>query len=39
MQLDKLAGESQPESGPLDFLVRRPHLPELLKDRLLILRC
>src|SRR5215475_1393298 len=38
MQLDELAGERQPEPGALHLLVRRPHLPELLEDRLLILR-
>ena len=37
MQLDELSGEGQPESRPLDFLVGRAHLPELLEDRLLIL--
>src|SRR5262249_30615542 len=37
MQLDELAGEGQPEAGPLDLLVRCPDLPELLEDRLLIL--
>src|SRR5215471_18588384 len=39
MQLDELSGERQPEPGPLDLLVRRAHLPELLEDRLLILWC
>src|SRR5262249_64045 len=38
MQLNELPGQGQPESGPLNLLVRRPHLPELLEDRLLILR-
>src|SRR5215831_17223741 len=37
MQLDELPGERQPESRPLDLLVRRAHLPELLEDRLLVL--
>src|SRR4030088_2226384 len=37
MELDELPGERQPESRALDLLVRRPHLPELLEDRLLIL--
>ena len=37
MQLDKLAGEGQPEPGAFDLLVRRPQLAELLEDRLLIL--
>src|SRR5262245_3932261 len=38
MQLDELSGQGQPEPGPLDLLVRRAYLPELLEDRLLILR-
>ena len=38
MQLDELPGQGESEPGPLDLLVRRPHLPELLEDRLLILR-
>src|SRR5262249_39796828 len=38
VQFDELPGERQPKSSPLDLLVRRPHLPELLEDRLLILR-
>src|SRR5262249_28975721 len=37
MQLDELAGESQPEPGTPDLLVWRPDLPELLEDRLLVL--
>src|SRR5262249_27813443 len=39
MQLNELPGQGQPEPGPLDLLVRRPDLPELLEDRLLVLRC
>src|SRR5262249_13715273 len=38
MQLDELAGEGQPQAGTLHLLVRCSHLPELLEDRLLILR-
>src|SRR5262249_608602 len=38
MQLDALAGESQPQASTLHLLVRRPHLPKLLEDRLLVLR-
>jgi hypothetical protein len=37
MEFDELPGERQPEAGALDLLVCRPHLPELLEDRLLIL--
>src|SRR5262249_34643115 len=37
MQLNELPGQCQSEPGPLDLLVRRPHLPELLEDRVLIL--
>src|SRR5262245_18791588 len=39
MQLNELPGQGQSEPGPLDLLVRRPHLPELLEDRLLVLGC
>src|SRR5262245_66563595 len=38
MQLYELPGQIQPEPCALDLLVRRPDLPELLEDRLLILR-
>src|SRR5215475_11099162 len=38
VQLNELPGQSEPEPSSLDLLVRRPHLPELLEDRLLILR-
>src|SRR5262250_1302213 len=38
MQLNELPGQGQPEPGSLDLLVCRSHLPELLEDRLLILR-
>src|SRR5215475_4539030 len=37
VQFDELARQRQPEAGPLDLLRRRPHLPELLEHRLLIL--
>src|SRR5260370_16954156 len=37
VELDEFPGERQPESRALDLLVCRPHLPELLEDRLLIL--
>src|SRR4030095_9120805 len=37
VELDELAGESQPEPGALRLLVRRPDLAELLEDLLLIL--
>src|SRR4030095_12845202 len=39
VQLDELPAEGQAEPGALDLLLRRPHLPELLEHRLLILRC
>jgi hypothetical protein len=35
-EYDELSGERQPEAGVLDLLVRRPHLPEVLENRLLI---
>src|SRR5439155_11201824 len=38
MEFDELPGEREPKSGALDLLVCRPNLPELLEDRLLILR-
>ena len=38
MQLDELTGEGQPEASALDLLVRPSYLPELLEDRLLVLR-
>src|SRR5215467_8465000 len=38
VQLDELPGEGQPEPGAFYLLVRRPYLPELLEDRLLVLR-
>jgi len=34
VQLDELPRERQTESSPLDLLIRRAHLPELLEDRL-----
>ena len=37
MQLDELPRQGQPEPGALHLLRRRPHLPELLEDRLLVL--
>jgi hypothetical protein len=37
VELDELSRQRQSKSGALDLLVGRPHLPELLKDRLLIL--
>src|SRR5215471_9364113 len=37
VQLDELPTQSQSESSALHLLVCRPHLPELLEDRLLIL--
>src|SRR4030095_7036432 len=37
VQLDKLPTQRQPEPSALHLLVRRPDLPELLEDRLLIL--
>src|SRR5713101_6032780 len=37
VELDELPGERQPESSAFDLLVCRPHLSELLEDRLLIL--
>src|SRR5712691_645771 len=37
VELDELAREREPEPRALDLLVRRPHLPELLEHRLLIL--
>src|SRR5262245_37095301 len=36
MQLNELPGQGQPKAGPLDLLVRRADLPELLEDRLLV---
>src|SRR5882724_3222079 len=38
MEFDELPAERQPQAGPLHLLLRRPHLPELLEDRLLVLR-
>jgi hypothetical protein len=38
VQLDELATEGQPQPGALHLLVRRPHLPELLEHRFLVLR-
>jgi hypothetical protein len=38
VQLDELPAQGQPQSGALDFLCRRSHLPELLEHRLLIFR-
>src|SRR5215475_14432591 len=37
MQLNELAGQGQSKAGALHLHVRRPHLAELLEDRLLIL--
>src|SRR5262249_43620169 len=37
VQLDELPTQSQPQPRALHLLVRRPHLPELLEHRLLIL--
>src|SRR5262249_54149751 len=37
MQLDELPRERQAQASALHLLVRRPDLPELLEDRLLIL--
>src|SRR5262245_50764325 len=37
MQINELAGQGQSKAGALHLLVRRPHLAELLEDRLLIL--
>src|SRR5262245_3728898 len=38
VQLDELPTEGQPQPRALHLLVRRPDLPELLEDGLLILR-
>src|SRR5262245_56256567 len=38
VQLDELPTEGQPQPGALHLLLRRPHLPELLEHRFLILR-
>src|SRR5690348_13204814 len=38
VQLDELAGEREPETGALRFLLRGAHLAELLEDGLLVLR-
>ena len=37
MQVDELPRQGEAEPCALDFLVHRPHLPELLEDRLLVL--
>src|SRR5215475_9586644 len=37
VQFDELARQRQPEPGALHLLGRRPHLPELLEHRLLVL--
>src|SRR5262249_55420727 len=38
VQLNELPTQGEAQPGALDLLVRRPHLPELLEHRLLILR-
>jgi hypothetical protein len=37
VEFDELSGERQPQPCAFDLLVGRPHLSELLEDRLLIL--
>src|SRR5499426_1810545 len=39
MQLDELPRQCESEPGPLDLLVRRPHLPKLLEDSFMVFRC
>jgi hypothetical protein len=37
VQLHELPTQSEPQPRPLGLLLRRPHLPELLEHRLLVL--
>src|SRR4029450_4201076 len=37
VEFDELPTERQPEPRPLRLLLRRPHLPELLEHRILVL--